>query len=380
MIGPALRVAGTVAPGFEAVRDCFADRFAQGEEIGAALHVTCDGRTVVDLWGGSRDAAGARDWTADTPVNVWSCTKGALALLIHRLIERGLIALDAPVARYWPAFAAHGKGGICIHHLLTHTAGLPGPTVLVPDDALYDWPAMVRALEDSVPLWPPGERCAYHAASFGWLNGEVARRVTGRTVRDLIADEIAGPVGSDLSIGLSHDAGPAADLALPPPEVLAAAAAMVEAGGLARRLAITNPARPFEAERGARWRAAEIPSSNGYASARGLARLYTPLALGGTWAGVRLLGPEAVVRAAAPQVIAEDAVSGTLVRRSLGFECPGEEAGWRDGAFGHRGLGGACGFVDPEARLAFGYVTRRMVLGPDTRASALCRAVYDCLA
>lgn len=371
-------ISGFAAAPFQDVERCFEASFACAEEVGAALHITLDGETVVDLWGGSRDSAGLHPWLQTTPANIWSCTKGAIALLMHILADRGLTEMEAPVALHWPEFARNGKDNVCLHHLLTHTAGLPGPSIPVPDDALYDWEAMVHALEQSELLWEPGAQCGYHAATFGWLNGEVARRITGRTVRELVRDEIAAPLDSDLSIGLEPGQLEAADLELPPPSILRLALDMAKDGGAIRRLAMTNPPRPLEAERTARWRRSEIPSSNGYASARGLARLYTPLALGGAWNGVRLLSGEALVRAARERINANDVVVGRMMRRSLGFELPGGGEARPAPVFGHRGLGGSVGFADPQRRLGFGYVTRKMILGPDRRAENLCNALYGC--
>jgi CubicO group peptidase (beta-lactamase class C family) len=152
-------VSGSVAPGFEPVRTTFQLNFEKNAEVGAAVHVTIDGAPVVDLWGGTADAEGKRPWNADTIVNVWSTTKGWLALAMHMLAERGLLDLEAPVARYWPAFAQNGKGGVLVRHLLTHTAGLPGCSMKVPDETIYDWDAMIRYLEKSTLLWEPGTKC-----------------------------------------------------------------------------------------------------------------------------------------------------------------------------------------------------------------------------
>jgi CubicO group peptidase (beta-lactamase class C family) len=376
-------VSGWVAPGFEPVQAAFENNFTKRSEAGAALHVTLAGEPVVDLWGGSADRAGTLPWKPDTLVNVWSATKGWLALAMHMLADQGLLDFESPAARYWPEFAQNGKDGVLVRHLLTHTAGLPAPSLKVPDEALYDWEAMVHSLEKSELFWEPGTKTGYHAASFGWLNGEILRRITGVTVGEFLRAQIAEPLRADTIIGLSPEQMQRTAETLPPAGVDALLfRASVAAGGRARRLAFTNPPRPAAAANTSRWRAAEIPSSNGHASARGLARLYTPLALEGQAWDVRLLSPAIAARAGREHVFARDVVTGTRVRRSLGFMLP--VAGLGDPrpltAFGHPGMGGSLGFADPAHRLAMGYVTNRMVLMLDPRANDLCRALYACLA
>jgi len=375
-------VSGSVAAGFEPVRDAFEENFRRYGEVGAAVHVLLDGQPVVDLWGGSADAAGTRAWQADTLVNVWSSTKGCLALAMHTLAGRGLLDFDAPVAQYWPEFAQRGKSGVLVRHLLTHTAGLPAPSMKVPDEALYDWEAMVRALERSELFWEPGTVCAYHAATFGWLNGEVLRRISGQSVGSFIRSQIALPLGADVYVGLSAQEQLRCAETVPPSGVAAFVfrAALAFSGG-AKSKAFNNPPRPFEAVNTQRWREAEIPSSNGHASARGLARIYAPLAMGGESNGVRLLSEAAVELAGREQVHAKDPISGTWERRSLGFmlPVPGEGDPRPAGVFGHPGMGGSIGFADPSGRVALGYVMNKMIFGPDTRYRELCGALYRCL-
>jgi CubicO group peptidase (beta-lactamase class C family) len=375
-------VTGWVAAGFEPVRAAFEANFTKGVEVGAAVHVTIGGEVAVDLWGGAADAAGTRPWTPDTLVNVWSTTKGWLALAMHMLAEEGLLDFDAPVARYWPEFAQNGKDGVLVRHILTHTAGLPAPSMKVPDKAVYEWDTMVHSLERSELFWEPGTQCGYHAATFGWLNGEVLRRITGMSVGEFLRSRIAGPLAADTFIGLSPQKDERTAETVPSPAVgRLLFRALTIFGGRMRALAFTNPPRPMQAANTPRWRAAEIPSSNGHASARGLARLYTPLALGGTWNGVRLLSEAGVERAGREQVVAKDVVAGTRVRRTLGFMLPEPELGDPRPmtAFGHPGLGGSIGFADPPSRLAMGYVMNRLIIGPDDRYAQLCRAVYSCL-
>ena len=376
-------VSGLVAPGFEPVRAAFDANFTRRGEVGAAVHVLIDGEPVVDLWGGAADAAGTRPWEADTLVNVWSTTKGWLALAMHMLAERGLLDFEAPVARYWPEFARHGKDRVLVRHILTHTAGLPGPSLKVPDEAVYDWQVMTRSLEQSELFWKPGTRCGYHAATFGWLNGEVLRRITGLSVGQFLYDQISVSLGADAFIGVpASQEGRTADTLPPDPVERLIFNAWTGLPGRLARQAFHNPHRPLQAVNTHRWREAQIPSSNGHCSARGLARLYTPLALGGEAFGVRLLAEKSVERLAREQIHVKDVITTAWVRRTLGFMLPDTELGDPRPltAFGHPGMGGSLGFADPLARLAVGYVRNKMLFGSAVKNySDLCRAVYACL-
>ena len=375
-------VLGQVTTGFEPVRAVFEENFTKRGDVGAAVHVTLNGETIIDLWGGAADVAGKNLWTADTLVNVWSTTKGWLALAMHMLADRGLLDFEAPVAHYWPEFARHGKSAVLVKHVLLHTSGLPAPSMKVPDEALYHWEDMIQYLEQSTLFWQPGTQAGYHAGTFGWLNGEVLRRITGMSVGDFLRSQIAQPLAADTFIGLtSHEQARTAETIPPHPLMRLLLRAMMLTGSSVKAKALRNPPRPPEAVNTSRWREAQIPSSNGHASARGLARLYTALALGGTLNGVRLLSETAVEQAYREQFHGKDSVIGTDVRRSLGFMLP--ELGTDDprsaSAFGHPGQGGSIGFADPQKRLAMGYVMNRMVFGPDRRWLELCRAVYTCL-
>jgi CubicO group peptidase (beta-lactamase class C family) len=375
-------VSGQVADGFEPVRTAFEANFVQRGDVGAAVHVIVDGETVVDLWGGSVDAANTQPWTPDTLVNVWSTTKGWLALALHLLADRGQLDLEAPVAQYWPEFAQNGKSGVLVKHVLAHTAGLPAPSMKVPDEAVYDWDTMIHSLERSTLFWEPGTRCGYHAATFGWLNGEVLRRITGMSVGQFLQSEIAEPLEADVFIGLSPEEEARAAETIPPGVGWRwAVRASFILGGNMRSGAFLNPPRPPKAANTHRWRASEIPSSNGHASARGLARFYAPLARGGMAHGTQLLSDASLERASREEFQGKDVIAGMPVRRSLGFMLADPQHGdpRPSSAFGHPGMGGSIGFADPARRLAMGYVMNRMVFGPDARYANLCRAVYTCL-
>jgi len=391
MAAASARLEGLCDVRFAAVRDVFAESFARGEEVGAAVSVVVDGRSVVDLFGGHADQARTRPWTRSTVVNVYSTTKGMAALCLLQLVEQGKVDLDAPVARYWPGFEAEGKGEIPVRWLLSHRAGLPAVRRLLPAEALYDWDAMAGALAAEAPWWTPGERHGYHAVTFGWLVGEVVRRVTGRSVGSYFREAIAGPLGADFHIGLpeaEHDrVAEMSAMAPPPPDTegpnLMQAFLSEPEGMLAR--AFMNPPSMALGPNHTAWRSAEIPGANGHASARGIARVYGALARGGEQDGVHVLAPETIESACEEQSAGSDAVLTLSTRIGLGFMLPQAARDARFGpserAFGHPGAGGSLGFADRSAKVGFGYAMNKM--GPsmlvDARALALIDAVYSSL-
>jgi CubicO group peptidase (beta-lactamase class C family) len=387
---PTPPIEGHCDPRFAAVRDAFAESFARGEEVGASLSVVEDGRCVVDLYAGHADQARTRPWTRDTLVNVYSTTKAMAALCLLQLVEQGKVDLDAPVARYWPEFAAAGKDELPIRWLLGHRAGLAAVRKLLPGEALYDWDTMAAALAAETPWWTPGERHGYHAVTFGWLVGEVVRRVTGRSVGTYFREQIAGPLDADFHIGLpdaQHERVAEMSAMAPPepgsvPNLLQAF--LDEPEGLLAR-AFMNPPSMAMGPNHAAWRRAEIPGANGQANARGIARVYGALARGGTQDGVDVLQRETLARAREEQSAGPDAVLQLATRFGLGFMLPQAARDTRFGpsesAFGHPGAGGSIGFADPEAKLGFGYAMNKM--GPsilvDARPLALIDAVYASL-
>src|ERR1700674_2644894 len=277
---------------FEAVRAAFRRNFAEHGEIGAALCVWVDGRVVADLWGGHLDAAKTRAWGHDTLVAVFSVGKPFAAIAAHRLVERGALNLDASVSRYWPGFEAHGKDAVTVRQILSHRAGVPAIADTLPDDAMLDWNAMTRALANQRPWWPPGSRHGYHVNTFGYLIGEVVRRITGRSIGTVMREEIAGPLGADFYVGLpEHEDARTAEFVwneVPQfPEVQSDEQRMI-------RNAYANP--PGLSGIGwtnrRQWRAAEIPSTNGHATARGVARIYAALAAGGSIDGGGIIGTD----------------------------------------------------------------------------------------
>jgi len=384
-------IEGACDAAFAAVREAFTENFRTGGDVGAAVCVTVDGRTVVDLWGG--EAAPGRPWLRDTIVNVWSSTKGAVALAAHMLVDRGLLDLDAPVASYWPEFAAAGKDSIPVRYLLSHRAGLCGARDEISIDDLPDWGKVTSILAATEPWWEPGTESGYHALTFGYLVGEVIRRVSGRSVGRFVAEEIAAPLDAEIVIGLTDtEIDRCAQLSMDPPPPDSANAAMFAQLHPAALAALMNPsmAAPFAADIGNAdaWRRAEIPAANGHATARGLATMYALLAQGGEQCGVRLLSPEAAERAREGQGAAVDVVlgignGGLPSEWALGFLLSGEQGilGPNARAFGHGGYGGSFGMADVEARVSLGYVMNHMGnnLVGDPRQTALFDALYACL-
>ena len=377
-------IKGDFTPGFEAVRDAFAANFEREgsyQETGAAIAVFHRGVKTVDLWGGSADRARTRPWAGDTLVNVWSATKGLTAAAIARLVDQGRLSYDDRVSKVWPGFAAAGKGEITVAQVMSHQAGLAGfiePTTI---EDQFDWDGCVGKLERQTPAWTPGEATSYHAMTYGWLAGEIVRRVDGRSLGRFVREEICEPLGADIFVGLPGALAPRVAELLGPK--VAPDPAATEALSPAALMALSNPAQDPEAPNRAAWRAAEIPAANGQASALGLARLYAALGAGGTLDGVSILSPHTVGRMTTP------VTSNGRTDMLLGFtDCWGMGValntpgiyGPNPRAFGHSGWGGAFGCADPDAEIAIGYVCNQM--GPDLvgdpRTEGLCTAALEC--
>ncbi|WP_190329355.1 serine hydrolase domain-containing protein [Streptomyces venezuelae] len=391
-------VHGTVAAGYEPVRDAFVRNFAERGERGAAVTVYRDGRRVVDLWGGMKDVdgdagAGGAPWERGTAQIVRSATKGVAAAVPLLLHQRGELDLDAPVGSYWPEFKARGKEHVLVRHVLAHRAGVPAlDRPLTPAEALDpDLGAAVVAAQ--APFWEPGEDHGYHAQTYSWLVGELVRRVTGRPVGEWIADEIAGPLGLDLWLGLPASeaeagragrlgrieapAGPGGLRMRPKRNV---AEAYADAESLTRRAFGAIDPSPDENDSG--YRAAALPASNGVATADGLARFYAGLVGEVEGGGGRLFTPATVELARGEASAGPDRVLVVNTRFGLGYMLHGAASPLLGaGSFGHPGRGGALGFADPESGVAFGYVTNGMNKGvtADPRAQALVRALRESL-
>jgi CubicO group peptidase (beta-lactamase class C family) len=393
-----LSVHGECDPKFRSVRDEFERNFRERGELGASVCITLEGRSVVDLWGGVAERRSGRPWNRDTLVVVWSCTKGAVALCAHIFVSRGLLDLDAPVARYWPEFAEQGKDTITVRRLLDHQAGVPAIRQPLRPGGLYDWDYMTRILAAEAPFWEPGTRQGYHAATFGHLVGEVVHRVCGQRLGDFFRQEVAEPLGLDFYPGLPEgeearvapivraDPGPPEE----PPSRFTEETTRNPEG--IQALTVRNTGRRPHDQDSREAHAAVLPSQGGIASARGLAGLYAPLALGGTANGIQLLDADTLAAAAAvSSASADDAMLRVGLRFALGFMKSSDNrqaaAGARDSlilseaAFGHAGMGGSLGFADPEARLSFGYAMNKQGRGVllNERGQSLVDAAYRSL-
>jgi len=388
----AIDIHGTCDARFGRVKDAFAENWAKHGEVGASLSVAMEGETVVDLWGGSADAVGARPWERDTICNTYSTTKGITTICAHRLVDQGLLDVDAPVVKYWPEFGQAGKENITVRHLLTHQAGLPAMREFLPAGHGYSWELVTDKLAATEPWWEPGTRHGYHAVTFGWLVGEVIRRISGKSVGTYWHDELAEPLGIDFHIGLAeeHDSRvaemiPFAMQAMAPDHPIASV--MLNPNSMTFRAFMLTPEALQPGFVNTReWRAAEIPAANGHGNARALARLYGALATGGELEGRRVLSKQAIDAATVEQSWGEDAILMLPTRFGLGFmlDYPdGEMQISPTGRiFGHPGMGGSFGFADPEARIGIGYTMNKMLVSyseMDPRWTGMLGAIYGAL-
>jgi CubicO group peptidase (beta-lactamase class C family) len=334
-------------------------------DTGGSVAVFVDGEPVVDVWGGFADAGRTTAWQRDTITNVWSVTKTMTALCALILADRGQLDLDAPVARYWPEFAAAGKDQVLVRHLLGHTAGLPDWTG--PVEELYDWPSATARLAACAPQWEPGTEAGYHSLTQGFLVGEVIRRITGQSVGDFFTAEVAQPLHADFHLGLPAADDPRVAPTVPPPGQDEDYAASTGRGG---------PAAPGTAIRirdgnSLAWRRAQIPAASGYGNARSVALVQSVLACGGTVRGHRLLSPAGCDRAQQVQFDGVDRILDRKMRWGLGYGLFGGTLGWG-------GWGGAIVMIEPSAKMVVAYVTSQMrEPADDTRGVEIAMAAYE---
>lgn len=385
-------IKGTCDPKFQSIADEFERNFHERGEVGASVSLTIEGETVVDLWGGIADLETQKPWEEDTVSIVWSCTKGATALCAHILSSRGELDLNAPVTKYWPEFGQAGKEKITVKMLLNHQAGLAAIRKPLPDGAYGDWDTMVRALEEEAPFWEPGTRNGYHALTFGWLVGEVVRRVSGKSLGQFFQDEVAKPLNLDFWIGLPEKIEPRvakmilADTEQDSPfyqamlEPNSVQSFVFNTGGLMEQ---------FDTRKG---HAAEIGAANGITNARSLARMYAPLANGGSLGGNRLVDEASVIKmSSVSSATGQDANLLVPTRFSLGFMKSVDNRNMPKGlqdsvilsedAFGHAGNGGSIGFAAPAEKMSFAYTMNKMGAGitVNERGQNLIDAAYRSL-
>ena len=366
---------------FAPVRDAFERNFQEQGDIGACVAVSVEGEMVVDLWAGHRDAERTTAWDEDTIINVYSSTKTMTALAALVLADRGELDFDAPVARYWPEFAAAGKDGVKVSHLMSHSAGLPGLDVPCDSNQLYDWDWVCRQLAGQAPWWTPGEASGYHAITQGHLIGEVVRRITGRTLGTYFRDEIARPTGADFHIGTPEEHFSRIAELVPPNED--ARPVPVDGPDSIAARGLGSPAITVHDSRTAAWRKAEIPAANGHGNARSVVRAQTPLANGGRAWGAEILSEAGAARVFEEQTNGDDLVLGVPTRFGLGYGLvsPAAPLGPNEHICFWGGWGGSLVVVDQDAHVCFSYVMNVMkdsLLG-DFRGFGIAQAVYEAL-
>ncbi|MFX0036555.1 MAG: serine hydrolase domain-containing protein [Candidatus Hermodarchaeota archaeon] len=366
---------------FISVREAFLKNFEEGLEVGASFAVTLNGQFIIDMWAGYADAAHKRPWEKDTIVNVYSTTKVMTSLCTLMLIDRGLLDLDAPVAKYWPEFAQEGKEKLPVRYLLSHTSGLSGFDKSLPIKSLYRWDKMVNMLAAQKPWWEPGTKSGYHAWTFGYLLGELVRRVTGKTLGGFFKEEIADPLKADFHIGLPEEFDERVG-ELVPPKIDISQFGDVDLNSISMR-SIMRIRHEVEDTKTRGWRAAEIPASNGHGSARAIARITAVIACGGILDDIRLLSLETIEKALEEQSYGIDLVLLVPMRFGLGFGLQNKEIplGPNQRVLFWGGWGGSTNIIDLDAKLSIAYVMNKMTSGltEDPRSERLVEAVYDSL-
>jgi CubicO group peptidase (beta-lactamase class C family) len=369
---------------FDKLREALAEELAASEELGAAIAIDIDGEMVVDVWGGHADAAKTREWGQDTIVNMWSCTKPVTSLAALVLVERGLLDVFAPVAVYWPEFAANGKQDIEIRHILSYTSGVSGWDAPFSLEDMYDWEKSTSRLAGQAPWWPPGSASGYHLVNYGHLVGEIVRRITGKTLKDFVREDIAGPLGADIQIGArSEDEGRIAEVVPPPPLEIPLDALPKDSPMF--KTFTAPPMVGADVAHTAAWRRADIGGANGHGNARSLVRALSPISLGGKANGVQLLNPSTIDLIFQEQSNGIDQVLAVPLRMGIGFGLPepatfpmipeGRICFWG-------GWGGSAVVMNPDLGATFAYVMNKM--GPGTtgtkRTQRYTRLFYEALA
>lgn len=373
---------GASEPRFAPVRAALQHNIDSGEELGASLVVDIDGERVVDLWGGFRDQARTVPWDAQTITNVWSITKTVTSLAALMLVDQGRLDVHAPVAAYWPEFAAAGKQDVLIRHVLSHTSGVSGLEHPATVEDLYDWESATARMAAQAPWWTPGTGPGYHLTNYGHLVGEVVRRVTGKSLRQFVAEEIAGPLGADFQIGAAEkDWGRITDVVPPPPAPGDPAAAGEDSPAFK---SLTGPAVDAAHANTAAWRRADLGAVNGHGNARSVARILSAVSRGGEVDGVRLLGRKTIDLIFDEQIDGVDLVLGIPLRWGMGFALPQRDTvPWipDEQVCFWGGWGGSMIIMDVGRRMTISYVMNRMapgIIGSD-RSARYTQAIYDAL-
>jgi CubicO group peptidase (beta-lactamase class C family) len=362
---------GTCTARFDSLRALFAANIESGEDLGASLALNIDGEMMVDLWGGWADETRTVPWTENTIANVFSATKAMTSLAALVLVDRGELDLDANVAKYWPEFAANGKAGIKVRHLLSHMSGVSGWEQPITLDDLYDWDKSTALLAAQAPWWEPGTASGYHMLNYGHLIGEVIRRITGLRLGEFFAAHVAGPLSADFHIGLAPSEFHRVANVVPPPCGGSTVMLQLDPNSVAFKT-WTNPSTPLESSWTEGWRRADIGAANGHGNARSLARLQSAVACGGEIDGARLLSPQTIDRIFEVQTSGIDLVIGTPFTFGVGY---GLFPGGRVCAWG--GTGGSTVIIDVDRRMTFAYVMNKLAPGSGTIAPALAERVSE---
>jgi CubicO group peptidase (beta-lactamase class C family) len=373
-------VDGFVRDRFAAVRATFENNLASGADVGASFAATVNGEMVVDLWGGWADEAGTRPWEKDTIVNVYSTTKTMTALCALILADRGDLDFDAPVARYWPEFAAAGKEKVKVSHLMAHSAGLSGWKEKITLEDVYDWDKMTTLLAAQAPYWEPGTQSGYHALTQGFLVGEVVRRITGRSLGTFFRQEVAEPLGADFHIGLpASEDDRVADLIPPPP---GSAIGDGDQSELVANMS-RNPGVNVLETRTRAWRGAEIPAGGGTGNARSIAQIHAILANGGEAQGKRFMSEAGCRKALELQIEGTDLILGGPAKFGMGFGLPSAAVPLPNpNTIFWGGYGGSLVIIDMDAHASIAYAMNKMgaTTTGDTRALGMAMAIWQGLA
>jgi len=376
-------IQGVCADQFGAVREALERNLDSGEELGASLVLDIDGDIVIDMWGGFTDQARTIPWTEHTITNVWSSTKTVTSLAALMLADRGELDVDAPVAKYWPEFGARGKQDILVRQLMSHSSGVSGLDQPARVEDLYDWTAATSRMAGQVPWWEPGTASGYHALNYGHLVGEVVRRISGQTLRQFVADEIAGPLGADFQIGAAEsDWGRIADVVPPPPLPFDLAALGPDSPAVKT---FTGPVAAAEDANTPGWRRADIGAANGHGNARSVGRVMSVVARGGQVDGVRLLSGDTIDLIFREQLNGTDLVLGLPLRWGIGFGLPRLDIlPWipDEKICYWGGWGGSMIVMDVGRRMTISYMMNKMgpgIIG-SSRSAEYGQAIYDAVA
>ena len=367
---------------FKAVKEAFVKNFEEDLEVGASFAATLNGKFIMDMWAGYSDAAQTKPWDKDTIVNVYSTTKVMTAICTLMCVDQGLLDLDTPVAEYWPEFTQGGKEKIPVRYLLSHTSGLSGFGKSITTETLYNWEEVINILAEQKPWWEPGTKSGYHGITFGYLLGELVRRVTGRTIGTFFKEEVADPLKADFHIGLDEEHDFRVGELIPPPEMDPSQFGEIDPNSISVKTWMSAAINPADTKTRA-WRGAEIPAIGGQGNARSVARITAALACGGELNGVRLLSLDTIEKALEEQSYGTDLVLMVPIRFGLGFGLQTKEApiGPNQRLLHWGGWGGSISIMDLDAKVSIAYVMNKMgsTLTGDPRSTRPIEALYNAL-